>query len=138
MKLKKSFLELDKSQKNLRKEDEEHLKQRAENADYWLEKFAPEDVKFEVKEKLPKISIDEKQKEFLSSLSEKMSPINWEAEAIHNAIYDTSESVKIPIKTAFESIYKIILGKDKGPRAGYFLSNLDKDFVLKRVKEAVK
>jgi lysyl-tRNA synthetase class I len=32
----------------------------------------------------------------------------------------------------------VILGKDKGPRAGYFLSNLDKDFVLKRFKEAVK
>ena len=136
--VKKILLRTGQIPKDLSKEGEEHLKQRAKNAKYWLENFAPEDVKFEVKEKMPKISIDEKQKEFLSSLSEKMSPINWGAEAIHNAIYDTSESVKIPIKNAFESIYQIILGKEKGPRAGYFLSNLDKDFVLKRVKEAVK
>ena len=45
---------------------------------------------------------------------------------------------KIPIKIAFQAIYQIILGQEKGPRAGYFLSNLDKDFVLKRVKEAIK
>ena len=48
------------------------------------------------------------------------------------------EKQKIPIKQAFKTIYQIILGQEKGPRAGYFLSNLDKDFVLKRVKEAVK
>jgi len=38
----------------------------------------------------------------------------------------------------FAAIYQIILGQEKGPRAGFFLSNLDKDFVIKRVKEAIK
>jgi lysyl-tRNA synthetase class I len=32
----------------------------------------------------------------------------------------------------------VFLGQDKGPRAGYFLSNLNKDFVLKRLQEAIK
>ena len=136
--VKKILLRTKQIPKDLSKDDEEHLKQRSEHARYWLDNFAPDMVKFEVKKKLPKVHLAKEQKKFLLSLTEKLASIDWEAENIHNVIYDTSEKEKIPIKTAFKTIYQIILGQEKGPRAGYFLSNLDKDFVLKRVKEAVK
>jgi lysyl-tRNA synthetase class 1 len=124
--------------KNLSPKDEKHLKQRAEHARFWLDNFAPDMVKFEVKKKIPKVSLTNEQNKFLSFFVEKISSINWEAEDIHNAVYSISENENIPIKIAFQAIYQIILGQEKGPRAGYFLSNLDKDFVLKRVKEAIK
>jgi lysyl-tRNA synthetase class 1 len=136
--LKKILLRTGQIPMDLEKDDEEHLKQRAEHARYWLDNFAPDMVKFEVKKNLPKVNLVKEQKKFLISITEKLSSIDWEAESIHNMIYDSSEKEKIPIKTAFKTIYQIILGQEKGPRAGYFLSNLDKDFVLKRVKEAVK
>jgi len=82
--------------------------------------------------------LEKEQKIFLTNFQEKASSISWEAEDIHNTIYDISEKEEIPIKTSFKTIYQIILGQEKGPRAGYFLSNLDQDFVLKRIKEAVK
>ena len=78
------------------------------------------------------------EKKFLSSLFETLSSSVWEAENIHNVIHETSENEKIQVKTAFKIIYQILIGKEKGPRAGYFLSNLDKDFVLNRFEEAVK
>lgn len=121
----------------LGKSDEEHLKQRAEHAQYWLDNFAPDMVKFEVKKELPPIKLNDEQNKFLKTFLEKITSIKWDAEEIHNAIYEASEKEKIPIKTAFTTIYQIILGKEKGPRAGFFLSNLDKKFVEKRVKEAV-
>ena len=124
--------------KKLKKEDEEHLKQRAAHARYWLDTFAPDQVKFKVQEKLLKISLTPEQKTVLSLFKEKIPDISWEPEAIHNAIYEISEGTKIPINTAFQAIYNVILGQEKGPRAGYFLSNLEKEFVLKRVTEAVK
>ena len=124
--------------KDLTKEDEEHLRLRAKHTEYWLENFAPDMVKFEVKQKLPKVKLEKEQKIFLTNFQEKASSISWEAEDIHNTIYDISEKEEIPIKTSFKTIYQIILGQEKGPRAGYFLSNLDQDFVLKRIKEAVK
>jgi len=124
--------------KDLDEEDEKHLRQRAEHVRYWLEKFAPDMIRFEVKKKIPKVQLGKEQKQFLSFFIEMFPSIKWEAEHIHNAIYDISEKKKIQIKTAFEAIYQVLLGQDKGPRAGYFLSNLDKDFVLKRFKEAVK
>ena len=124
--------------KDLSKNDEEHLKQRAEHAQYWLETFAPDMVKFQVKKQLPKLKLEKEQKKFLEEFLAKLPKISWEPEDIHKGIYDISEQEKIPIKTAFTTMYKIILGQEKGPRAGFFLSNLDKDFVIKRVKEAVK
>ncbi len=124
--------------KNLSIKDEEHLMQRAKHVRYWLDNFAPDMIKFEVKKKFIKIDLTKEQKKFLISFLEKLTSTDWAAENIHNAIYELSEKEKIPIKTAFTTIYQIILGQDKGPRAGYFLSNLDKDFVLKRIKEAVK
>jgi len=124
--------------KDLKKEDEEHLKQRTEHVRYWLDTFAPEAVKFEVKKKMPKIALTKDQKTFLTNLIDKTQKIKWGPEEIHNVIYEISEENDLQIKTAFKTIYQVILGQDKGPRAGYFLSNLDKQFVLDRVAEAVK
>jgi lysyl-tRNA synthetase class 1 len=124
--------------KDLEKSDEDRLKQRAENVKYWLKNFAPDIVKFEVKKKLPKIKFLEKEKTFLKNLKENLSKIKWEAENIHNTIYSQAEKEKMQINQAFKIIYQVILEQEKGPRAGYFLSNLDKDFVLGRLEEAVK
>ncbi len=136
--MKKILIRTNQVPEKLSKEDEEHLKQRAEHAKYWLEKHAPDMIKFEVKKQIPKLKPMGEQKKFLIQLNETLSSTEWDAESIHNAIYKVSEEQKLQIKTAFKTIYQILLGQEKGPRAGYFLSNLDKDFVLKRIKEAVK
>jgi lysyl-tRNA synthetase class 1 len=136
--MKKILVRTNQIPEKMSKEDEEHLKQRTEHAKYWLEKHAPDMIKFKVKKQLPRLKLTGEQKKFLMELNETLSSTNWNAEGIHNAIYKVSEERKLHIKTAFKTIYQIILGQEKGPRAGYFLSNLDKDFVLKRIKEAVK
>lgn len=136
--LEKILLRTKQIPKDLHKTDEEHLKQRAEHVKFWLESFAPDIIRFQVKKKISKLKLDKEQKKFLSILLELLPSTKWSGEDIHNAIYETSEKEKIQIKTAFKTIYQVLLGQDKGPRAGYFLSNLDKKFVLKRFEEAVK
>ncbi len=135
---KKILLRTGQIPKNLGNKDEKHLRQRADHVKYWLDCFAPDTVRFEVKEKTPKIKLSTEQKKLLTILKGKFSALEWEAENIHNMIYEISESEKISIKMAFKTIYEVILDQEKGPRAGYFLSNLDKDFILKRFEEAVK
>ena len=135
---KKILLRTNQIPRDIDSEDEKRLKQRTEHVEYWLKYFAPDVVRFEIKGKMPKIDLDETQKNFLSLLIEAFNAIEWTGENIHNAIYAVSEKENIPIKTSFKTIYQIFLGQEKGPRAGYFLSNLDKDFVLGRIKEAIK
>jgi lysyl-tRNA synthetase class 1 len=136
--IKKILLRTGQIPKDLSETDEEHLKQRAEHANYWLENFAPEIIHFKVSKMMPKLKLTGEEKKFLVNLTQKISSSSWDAEDIHNAIYEATEEEEITTKTAFKTIYQVILNQEKGPRAGYFLSNLDKEFVLKRFKEAVK
>ncbi|GAG24133.1 unnamed protein product, partial [marine sediment metagenome] len=136
--VKKILLRTRQIPKDLKKEDEKHLKQRTEHVRYWLDNFAPDMMKFEVQKKMPKIILSKEQKEFLLSMQKEITTITWEPEEIHNTIYEISKEKDIQIKTAFKTLYQITLGQEKGPRAGYFLSTLDKKFVVERITEAIK
>ncbi len=136
--LKKILIRTKQIPDDLNKTDEKLLEKRAEHARYWVKNFAPEMVKFKVQQKKPDIKLENDQIEFLKTLYDKLSKIEWKADNIHNAIYETTQKKDIAPKKAFTTIYQIILGKNKGPRAGYFLSNLDEKFILKRIKEVVE
>ncbi|MEF8878946.1 MAG: lysine--tRNA ligase [Candidatus Thermoplasmatota archaeon] len=118
-------------------EEEKRLKRRVEHAEYWLDNFAPKQVKFKVHKKPPKVDLKEEQKKFLKILLKKLGEATWKPDEIHNMIYESAEETELKTGKAFGTIYQIILNQSKGPRAGYFLSNLDKDFVLKRVKKEI-
>jgi lysyl-tRNA synthetase class 1 len=137
-KLKKILLRTEQISKDINISDEEHLKQRVEHVKFWLKSFAPDIIRFEVNEKKPNLNLDKEQKKFLTKLLEIIPSIKWSGEEIHNTVYEIAEKDKILIKIAFKTIYQVLLGQEKGPRVGYFLSNLDKDFVLKRFEESVK
>ena len=122
----------------LSKEDDERLKHRCAHVQYWLKHYAPDMVKFKIFTKLPPITLEPTQKTFLKKFLPCIPSLTWTAEAIHNTIYEIAETNNIPINTAFSALYQIILGQKKGPRAGYFLSNLDKSFITQRVEEALK
>ena len=95
--------------KNITEEDEKHLKQRAEHVSYWLKYFAPDMIRFEVKKKIPKLKLDLEQKKFLSSIIEEFVSLKWEAENIHDAIYEASKKEKIQVKTAFKTSTSAII-----------------------------
>ena len=88
--------------------------------------------------KLPNLKLTDKQKNIINALIKKFSSIEWDPDVLHNEIYSVSENERVSIKTTFSTLYQILLGQNEGPRAGYFISNLDRDFVMKRLREAIK
>lgn len=104
----------------------------------WLEKFAPSQVKFKLQENLPEITktFSPKEKEFLKALAEKIKEKDWEGEEFQNFIYQLAQEFSLDGKRAFQLIYLSFLNQNSGPRAGYFLVSLPKDFVIKRLEEA--
>jgi lysyl-tRNA synthetase class 1 len=118
--------------------DEKRLQQRIDHVCYWLENFAPKAIRFNVKKQLPDQPLTKEQQTVLRLFLEQATTLSWDPETIHNTIYSIAEKQKISAKIAFQSIYTVILDQKKGPRIGYFLSNLEKDFVINRFKEAVK
>ncbi len=118
-------------------QDREALNQLVIYASRWLEMFAPEEIKVQLQEEMPERAADlsDEQKQFLDTLARRLQP-RMNAEQIHNLIYAIRDELGMSPGAAFEAIYVSLLGKNRGPRAGWFLSSLDPDFVKKRFKEA--
>ena len=116
--------------------DRQKLRERWEKVSYWLEHFAPDEVQFEVQDMLPDAELSTDQQRFFTTLSEKMQDISWDAETIHQSIYDAAEEHNLSAGAAFRALYLILLGQKKGPRAGYFIHSLGREFMLQRLREA--
>lgn len=117
--------------------DTEAIRIRADNARNWLEKYAPPFVKFKIQETLPPQakSFTKEQKKALSILADKMEHGMTGLE-VHDSLYEVAEETGLAGKKIFETVYIALLGMKSGPRAGHFLSSLERDFVVKRFKEA--
>jgi len=105
----------------------------------WLEKFAPENYKFSIQDKLPAEARDLSliQKEFLGKILDVIREKDWPGEGLHEKIHQIKEEMQISPRDAFSAIYLTFIGKDSGPQAGWLLASLDKKFVINRLKEVV-
>ncbi|MCK4265903.1 MAG: lysine--tRNA ligase, partial [Thermoplasmata archaeon] len=119
---------------DLTEEDEEWLDVKVRSVKNWLDTHAPEDMKFSVQGSHPEIQISDDEKALLKSLSAKLENLEWKADRIHDAIHSTAVESKIKAGAMFRLMYRIFLGKEKGPRLGYLLASLDRDFVLGRIR----
>lgn len=114
--------------------DEVKLKERVECIKQWILKYAPESVIFEIQNRKLELNFDDDQKKCILLLSKKIKKIEWTPESIHNSFYELQEETQIPSKVFFKVMYNILLNKDRGPRLGFFLATMDKEFVLERLE----
>jgi lysyl-tRNA synthetase class 1 len=59
----------------------------------------------------------------------------WQDEALQVAVFNAARLTPIDQPSAFKAIYRVLLDRESGPKAGNLLSFLDRDFVLKRLAE---
>jgi lysyl-tRNA synthetase class 1 len=103
----------------------------------WLAKFAPQNVKFAVQEQLPAVELSEEQQAFLAKLADTVeAEDDLNGQGMHDAIYAAAEVAGMKGGAAFRTLYRVLLGQDSGPKAGWFLASLDRDFLLKRLRLA--
>lgn len=110
--------------------DVAELEERAQYAKKWLARYAPEKYVFKLQEGMPAVQLSAEQKQALKTLREFLqSNSSASAEDIHTKLHESKE---------FKALYLVFFGKDHGPKAGWFLASLPRDFVLKRLSEAAK
>lgn len=104
----------------------------------WIEAYAPDDVRFEVQNSLPDAAadLDATQRAFLARLAAELRP-GLDGESIHALVYALAADFP-DAKPArlFEAIYRSLLGKSRGPRAGWFVSLVGIDFCAERFRAA--
>jgi lysyl-tRNA synthetase class 1 len=103
------------------------LKQRFDCAKKWLEQYAPEDMRFQINEKIDKnIIINKNIQEIISKLLLEIDKTNDSAELM-SKFKQFSIEYEISPKEIFTHLYKLIIGKEKGPRlANLILENKEK------------
>lgn len=121
---------------DLADQDAEIIKNELKFIDQWLNTRAPEEVKFSLLEKIESDNFSTVQKQVLSSLAEKIeqAPADADGEWFHKAIYDLKNESNLAPKELFQTLYQAIIGKDSGPRAGWFMSLLPRDWLISRLK----
>lgn len=104
--------------------------------DSWLEKWAPEEVKFNILDKVEESKFSPAQKNYLKLLAEKIQsgPDNPDAEWLHKAIYEFKDKTELEPRQLFQTLYEVLIGKKSGPRAGWFLSILPREWLIRRLK----
>ncbi|MBR2254857.1 MAG: lysine--tRNA ligase [Candidatus Methanomethylophilaceae archaeon] len=118
-------------------EDMDRLRRRVDCVRYWLNGFAPDQVKFSIMPSLPEmIQIDTMEKVFFKELVNRMNDCNWETDVINEIVSGTAKSMPIGSKAGYKALYKIFIGKSAGPRLGSFLASMDKKFVINRLMQA--
>ena len=109
----------------------ERTKRRAKCAWNWLEKYAPEEMKFKVNSSVPgdiKAKLNGKQKKALQILSKRLDK-EHNADELFNEFYNICKEVGIKNTEFFKGAYLVLISKEKGPRLSNFILILGKSRV---------
>ncbi|MFZ2456781.1 MAG: lysine--tRNA ligase [Candidatus Altiarchaeia archaeon] len=115
--------------------DSGRLERRLKCSKNWIETRGPENLKFklltEAESRTEYDMLSEKQKDALKKL---VGEINSDIvpEAFHKRIYETARGTDLKPDQLFLAIYRVLIGKERGPKAASFLLSLDRDYIQKR------
>lgn len=108
----------------------------------WVERYAMEN-RVKLLEKLPvevASQLDSRDRESLRMYAARAAAIPWNEDSIKESMVSLTKGHTLPVETDrfFRDLYLILLGSERGPRAAPFLAVLEKDWVLRRFKEAAQ
>ncbi|MBA2633939.1 MAG: lysine--tRNA ligase [Chloroflexi bacterium] len=116
------------------------LDERRAAARAWLEAYAPERARLSVqRDALPAAAeeqLDDAQCAYLATLASTLESAGWDGESVQGALFETAKDHDLPAGRAFTALYLAFLGRSSGPRAGWLLAALERDFVIGRLREA--
>lgn len=117
--------------------DKKELEERMFYAGQWLKLYAPENYKFELQEEsVPEAAqnLSVEQKDALRDVLRYIEQADeLDGQELHTKLHEIRKESGIDAKEFFSAIYLAFLGKDHGPKAGWFLSVLNREFLIERL-----
>jgi len=113
--------------------DRKKVETRARCAWNWINKYAPEDMKFKVHDKISKEikeKLSKEQKEAIKILINKLEKNKYDEGTLFEEFYNICQELKIDNKIFFKGVYLALIGKERGPKlAGFILTIGTKDVI---------
>lgn len=118
-------------------EELSNLEDRETHALHWLTSYAPAEYQYRLQESLPEgLLLNPDQKKALSVLARFVEEAPRNGEALHQRLHELKSEIPVAPKELFQALYRVFLNRDSGPKAGWFLSVLPREYVLKMLSEA--
>jgi lysyl-tRNA synthetase, class I len=115
--------------------DREKLARDLYYARNWAREWAPESMRLGLldpeESREMAAGLDEERREYLREVSVRLGP-DMDGEAVQDVLYSTAIERGLKPKRAFAAVYKVLLGKTSGPKAGPFIAGLTLDQVRQR------
>ena len=113
------------------------LERRIRSVGVWVDHYAAEEEKTRLQQTLPARAqeLSAAQRAFLSRLSAALQTVPWEDDVLQATVFETARMTPLAQSIAFKGIYRVLLGKDAGPKAGNLFAYLERDFVCRRLSE---
>jgi lysyl-tRNA synthetase, class I len=105
----------------------------------WLADYAPESAVVSVRDSLPDeaAALDDAERAFLAAFGAAATAgVPHGGDAWQGTLFASAKEIGIPAPRAFAAVYRVFLGRENGPRAGWLLAGLDRTFVLDRLHAA--
>ncbi len=119
--------------------DRKEAEERARYAKHWLKVAADEEFVFTLAEKAVPEGAKTLSEEQKNALKEVLAYVeahqSLDGQELHTELHEIRKRRNIEPKALFGAIYLSFLGKDHGPKVGWFLSVLDRQLILERLKE---
>jgi lysyl-tRNA synthetase, class I len=96
----------------------------------WLEKYAGEDMKFEIREKIEG-KFTKVEKEALLELKKVLEEKDFGEKEMFDKFYEICEKLKIQNTDFFDICYRALIGKSKGPRLASLINSIGQKRVIK-------
>lgn len=110
---------------------------RVRYAKHWLAGYAAEKFIFSLQPNIPPAAetLRTDQKEALGLLADHIAALDtMDGQTLHETIHAVKEATDLTPKEFFGAIYQVFLGKESGPKVGWFLSTLSPEFLLNRLR----
>ncbi|WP_456435133.1 lysine--tRNA ligase [Methanopyrus sp.] len=102
----------------------EWLRERLEKASRWVDKYAPEEARFRVRDEPEPVKLSDREREFLENLARRLESetTKEDPETLQRAVFEAARTAGLRPADAFRVFYNVVIGKDRGPRAGTLIA----------------
>lgn len=122
--------------------EEARVGRRLSQAAAWVAKYVPENRVALLKTLTADVlgQLDAQDRDALKVYADRAAATSWTEEAIKESMVALTKARALPVDTPrfFRDLYLALLGTERGPRAAPFLAVLQKDWVVKRLRDAAK
>ena len=118
---------------NVKENNKKKIETRTRCALNWIDKYAPEEMKFTLQNKV-NAKFSDKEAKALKLLSEKLKK-KLNEDQLAEEIYNAAKEAGIEPKEFFKACYKLLINKERGPRLASFIFTIGKDNVIKLINQ---